>query len=141
MSKWSSIITMLSFLSIFGGASAQSLGPDDLTADAALAMANKGEIIIIDVRTPEEWKQTGVPENAKAIALNNPAFLNVLNEAINNDKTKPIALICRTGNRSGHAQKQLAGMGFTNVKNIKEGMAGSSGGPGWLKRGLPLRQP
>jgi rhodanese-related sulfurtransferase len=28
--------------------------------------------------------------------------------------------------------------GFTQVYNIKEGMMGSSAGPGWIARGLPL---
>ena len=34
-------------------------------------------------------------------------------------------------------QKVLTDAGFTNVVHIKEGMAGSGAGPGWLARGLP----
>ena len=50
----------------------------------------------------------------------------------------PIALICRTGNRTTQVQRYLQGQGFTNVYNVKEGMAGSGAGPGWIKRGLPV---
>ena len=50
----------------------------------------------------------------------------------------PIALICRTGNRTTQVQRYLQSQGFTNVYNVKEGMAGSGAGPGWLKRGLPV---
>jgi rhodanese-related sulfurtransferase len=35
-------------------------------------------------------------------------------------------------------QKYLQEQGFTQVYNIKEGMVGSGGGPGWIKRGLPV---
>jgi len=30
--------------------------------------------------------------------------------------------------------------GFTQVYNVKEGMVGSTAGPGWLKRGLPVER-
>jgi rhodanese-related sulfurtransferase len=35
-------------------------------------------------------------------------------------------------------QRYLQSQGFTQVYNVKEGMAGSGAGPGWLKRGLPV---
>jgi rhodanese-related sulfurtransferase len=50
----------------------------------------------------------------------------------------PIGLICRTGNRTTQVQAWLARQGYTNVYNVKEGMAGSRAGPGWIARGLPL---
>ncbi len=53
-------------------------------------------------------------------------------------KNDPVILICRTGNRTSHAQKFLQAQGFTRVYNVKEGMAGSAAGPGWLKRALPV---
>jgi len=35
-------------------------------------------------------------------------------------------------------QKLLQDAGFTNVANVKEGMVGSSAGPDWIRRGLPV---
>jgi len=36
-------------------------------------------------------------------------------------------------------QRVLTEAGFTQVYNVKEGMAGSAAGPGWIARGLPLQ--
>ena len=38
-------------------------------------------------------------------------------------------------------QHYLQANGFTRVFHVREGMAGSSAGPGWLKRGLPIDKP
>jgi rhodanese-related sulfurtransferase len=61
----------------------------------------------------------------------------LLNE-VKGDRNAPIALICRTGNRTSQVQRYLQSVGFTQVYNISEGMAGSAAGPGWIKRGLPV---
>ena len=37
------------------------------------------------------------------------------------------------------AMRYLEAQGFTQVFNVREGMAGSAAGPGWLRRGLPLQ--
>jgi rhodanese-related sulfurtransferase len=34
----------------------------------------------------------------------------------------------------------LQEMGFSRVYNVKEGMAGSGAGPGWVRRGLPVER-
>ena len=57
---------------------------------------------------------------------------------VKGDRSAPIALICRTGNRTTQVQRYLQSQGFTQVYNVREGMAGSGAGPGWLKRGLPV---
>jgi rhodanese-related sulfurtransferase len=57
---------------------------------------------------------------------------------VGGDKNKPIALICHSGSRTSHAQKFLQSQGFTQVYNVREGMAGSAAGPGWIRRGLPV---
>ena len=36
-----------------------------IAADEAYAAAGRGELLIIDVRTPAEWRETGIPEGAK----------------------------------------------------------------------------
>jgi rhodanese-related sulfurtransferase len=59
-------------------------------------------------------------------------------DAVNGDREAPIAIICRTGNRTTYTQKALKDIGFTQVYNVKEGMVGSGAGPGWVRRGLPV---
>ncbi len=102
--------------------------------DAALA----GEIILVDIRTPPEWAETGIGEGAVAINLRDPGFVQALVRLRQSYPDKPIALICRTGSRSGYAVSTLARQGFPGLVDVPEGMAGSAAGPGWIARGLPV---
>lgn len=113
-----------------------------LTAAEAFERAQQGELTIIDIRQPQEWRQTGVAEGAKRISMYHPeggqGFVrNVLRE-VGGRTDAPIALICRTGNRSSQLQQAMLDYGFTQVHNISEGMVGGAAGPGWLRRGLPV---
>ncbi len=112
----------------------------DLTAPEAYAAAGEGKVRLIDIRTPQEWRQTGVAPGAGRVDFYRgpDVLLNSILQMVDGKKDAPIALICRTGNRTSHAQKFLQAQGFTRVYNVKEGMAGSTAGPGWLKRALPV---
>jgi rhodanese-related sulfurtransferase len=114
----------------------------EMSAPDALEAAAKGKLKLIDIRTPDEWRETGVPKNASRLDMvhprGGPGFVEDLLKQTGGDKTAPIALICRTGNRTTQVQRYLEAEGFTRVYNVKEGMAGSAAGPGWVKRGLPL---
>lgn len=112
----------------------------DLTAPEALAAAQAGKLRLIDIRTQQEWRQTGVaPGAARVDMYQGPqAFTRQLLDVVAGDRSAPIGLICRTGNRTTQAQKHLQSLGFTQVYNIREGMAGSAAGLGWLRRGLAV---
>ena len=36
-----------------------------ISADDALRLAESGQIVLVDVRSPQEWRQTGVPSGAR----------------------------------------------------------------------------
>lgn len=114
----------------------------EMSAPQALEAARTGKVTLIDIRTPPEWKQTGVAQGAALINMIHPrgaqGFLDEVLAKVGGDRTAPIALICRTGNRTTQVQKFLKAQGFTQVYNVAEGMAGSRGGPGWLARKLPV---
>ena len=112
----------------------------DLSAVNAAKAAAEGKVTLVDIRTPGEWRETGYPKGAKRLNLQvgETAFREQLLAMVNGDKDAPVALICRTGNRTTAAQRSLQNAGFTRVFNVKEGMAGSAAGPGWLKQGLPV---
>jgi rhodanese-related sulfurtransferase len=128
--------------SVLIAASGIALANPDLTAPEAAAAVAAGKITLIDIRTPPEWKETGVAKGAQLINMLHPqgapGFTNALLEKLKGDKNAPIALICRTGNRTTQVQRYLQSQGFTQVYNVREGMAGSGAGPGWLRRGLPV---
>ena len=132
--------TALAALLLLTACSSQA-GPE-LSAPEAQRGAAAGSLTLIDIRTPGEWRQTGVPQGAKRIDMRQPggpkAFAAAVGQAVGGNKDAPVALICRTGNRSGVMQGTLKEAGFTKVYNVREGMAGSGAGPGWVHRGLPV---
>ncbi|WP_206080298.1 rhodanese-like domain-containing protein [Pacificoceanicola onchidii] len=108
-----------------------------MTADKAFAAASTGEIILIDIRRPEEWLQTGVAEGAIGLDMTTETFVQALVSLRQANPNTPLALICRTGNRTGHVTRALADQGFPGLVDVSEGMVGGPRGKGWLTRGLP----
>lgn len=130
----------LLWLAAFPAAADHALPPDE-----AYQAALDDEMTIVDVRLPQEWAATGLPEGALGVPLQNPmtgevrsAFAADLLDALDGDRGAEIALICATGGRSSFAQKLLQAAGFTRVHDLSEGMSGGPNGPGWLARGLPV---
>ncbi len=116
-------------------------GQRAMTAPQAHAAAISGNIVLVDIRTAGEWKETGIPVAAHAIDMYEgpQAFTAKLLKITGGDPTRRIALICRTGNRSATLQAHLTKAGFTDVVDVAEGVAGGRYGQGWLKHGLPTR--
>ena len=114
-----------------------------LRADRAFKLAKSGEILLLDIRSPQEWQQTGVPRGAVALTMqtSKDVFYRRVLAAVGRDKTKPIAVICAAGNRSRLASNFLTQRGFSRVANVGEGLFGNRKQPGWLARGLPVQKP
>lgn len=112
-----------------------------MSAADAHAKASRGEITLVDIRRPDEWKQTGVATTAHTITMHQPGpqLLKQLDAVLGGDRSKPLAIICRTGNRTSSLLPALEKEGFTRVFNVAEGMAGSRYGSGWARSGLPVR--
>ena len=127
---------------VLGAAGAVLGGHFVMTADEASVRVESGELVLIDVRSPQEWRQTGVPRGARRVTIHDPdglkGFVDAMAAAVGGDLKKPIAVICARGNRSTIAQKALSEAGFTRVFNIREGFIGGPYGPGWVTRGLPV---
>jgi phage shock protein E len=84
-----------------------------ITADDA-AKKLKAGAVLVDVRTVEEYAS-----NHLAISTNIP--LDTIKTGITNvahDKSAVVLLHCRSGRRSGIAEKELHELGYTNVFNI-----------------------
>ena len=109
-----------------------------LSPAEAHAKRQTGAVKLVDVRERFEWEEGGVAEGADLIAMRDPALAAKFDALTGGDKDAPIALICRTGIRSGIVAKALAKAGYTNVYSVNGGMIGSSTGPGWKRTGLPV---
>ncbi len=108
-----------------------------ITASEAHEQAASGEIVLVDIRTPEEWAETGIGEGAIPLDMREDDFVKKLVALRLANPEKPIALICRTGNRSQFVVSALAGQGFPGLVDVPEGMAGGPRGKGWIPTGLP----
>lgn len=106
----------------------------------AFRRAAEGSIVLVDIRLPSEWRQTGIGVNAMAITMHQSIykFVNQLKKAAGVNSL-PIALICAEGVRSSAMQSTLKQYGFKGVIDVHEGMIGGPSGPGWIKAGLPVR--
>lgn len=80
----------------------------------ALAQIKAGKAYLVDVRTPEEF-DGGHLQYSKNINFNSPDFKA---EVAKLDKSKPVYLYCRSGNRSGKAADTLKALGFHSYYNI-----------------------
>ena len=87
-----------------------------------------GEVALLDVREPSEWKH-GYVEGAKRIFLGDLA-----EQAGSLLKDKPIAVTCSVGNRSSIGASILKQKGFEQVSNVLGGMTA------WANLGYPMKK-
>ncbi len=87
-----------------------------------------GNGTLVDVREHAEFAG-GRVEGAKLMPLSE---LERRHQEI--DHTKPVYVMCRSGNRSAKAQKELHDLGFENVINV------SGGFEAWKKEDLPFEK-
>ena len=113
-------------------------GTTQLSVEEAHAQATSGDILLIDIRRPDEWKSTGVGEGALPLDMRRDDFIEALNAATGDDRTRPVALICARGVRSARLTQRLSDAGYTQLIDVPEGMLGSRAGPGWVAKGLPV---
>ena len=86
-----------------------------ITSDQAVEMMKKEKnYVIVDVRTPEEYKEGHIP-NAINIPLDTIDNYNSQNVENLKDKNQLIMLYCRSGRRSSEAAKKLLAKGYMNV--------------------------
>ncbi|GFE50477.1 hypothetical protein So717_22300 [Roseobacter cerasinus] len=115
-------------------------GGNALSAPDAHAAAVAGDILLVDIRRPDEWARTGVGEGAVPLDMRRDDFVEALLSEVQRDTNRPVALICARGVRSRHLSARLLDAGFTRIIDVPEGMLGSGAGPGWVKRGLPVQK-
>lgn len=108
--------------------------------------------ILLDVRTPQEWKVIGKPDGetlglktyfvSYQLELNGKRYLNPNLDkelkALNLNKTKQIFCICRSGARSDSVAKILEAQGYDTI-NVSDGFYVDEAKPSWKKNGLPIK--
>ena len=115
MRRWIPFLLLLLFLAGCTASNEQENSYRQISMDEAVTMMEEESgYIILDVRTPEEFRERHIP-NA----------INIPNETIGSeeiqelpDKDQLILVYCRSGNRSKQASGKLAELGYTNIVEI-----------------------
>ena len=106
-------------------ASASAAPIQNVSNSELQGLLNKG-VTLVDIRTPGEWQETGIIAGSKPITLFTenggiaPDFVSKLQQAVSTDK--PVALICRTGNRTQAGAQMLQQLGYKQVYNVTHGI-------------------
>jgi rhodanese-related sulfurtransferase len=114
-----------------------------LSAPEAQERMNAGELILLDIRTPREWRDTGIAKGAWPVSMHNRDFGARLEAILAVYPPEQIAMICAVGGRTGRVTNLLERNGIIGISDVSEGMMGSARGAGWIARGLevvPLEQ-
>lgn len=114
-------LLILAVVSVSGCSANKVAEGVNVSIEQAVSLWKNKEAVIIDVRTPEEYRQGHIPGVA-LIPLNELASRT--NEI---PKDKKVLVICRSGNRSAQGTKLLRNKGFANVYNVSGGMNQWSG--------------
>lgn len=113
-------------------ASAQQGAISNVSNAELQALLDSG-VTLVDIRLPEEWAETGVVAGSQRLTLfqkNGAVAANFLSELQKvAPKDKPVALICRTGNRTRAGSEMLVQAGYSQVYNVTKGIMG------WLGEG------
>ncbi len=104
----------------------QQTAQTTLTPREVYEQRERKDVLIIDVRTPAEFEAERIKE-----AQNKP--LDQVQQWVKElPKDKKIIFVCRSGNRSGQAQRIAQQAGYNNTYNMQGGMLA------WRREGLPI---
>jgi len=128
--RW--MIFLICMLSIVTTASGQSQPAGTLVSQQELGQLMRGEhkMLLIDVRTPEEFHRGHVPG---AINIPHTELVRRLGE-VRPSHDNGVVLYCESGRRAGIAEGMLREAGLDNIRHLEGHMAT------WRRSGLPIEK-
>ena len=103
--------------------------PEVSPADLQSRLSGGEQIVVIDVREPEEFARGKIPG---AYTIPRGVLEMQVDGRLPREST--VVLYCGAGGRSALAAKSLADMGYENVENLQGGWGA------WMQSGLPVEQ-
>lgn len=113
MKKWIGTGLLLMVFLLSACVPGQSGNIERLDQKGYESLIAEEEVVLLDVRTPNEFNQGHIPD---AVLL--PVDQITQAEEIVPDKSTPVVVYCRSGNRSSTAAKQLDNMGYKRVYDL-----------------------
>jgi rhodanese-related sulfurtransferase len=99
-----------------------------VTTEETQTILQTENVLLIDVRTPEEYSE-GHIINAQNIDYNSPTFEEEINQL---DKSQPVLLYCKSGNRSAKSSQIFLEAGFEKIYELGGGITE------WTDKGLEV---
>lgn len=101
----------------------------DITSTEAKALMDRSKnVYLLDVRTADERRQGYIPGS---VLIPIDSIEKRLGEI---PKNRPVIVYCAVGSRSRAVSQALAGKGYAEVYNMKDGVFG------WYRNGLPVQK-
>ncbi|MBI5689817.1 MAG: rhodanese-like domain-containing protein [Verrucomicrobia bacterium] len=99
----------------------------------AARLVKEGKAVLVDVREPPEWRDSGVAEPAVLLPMSDfNGEQRQWKDFLAKNRDKQILLYCRSGGRSAAVAESLVGKGYkaANIGTLRD----------WTKAGLPVRK-
>ena len=109
---------------------AEPEGAEKISIEKFEEMRKAKDVVVLDVRTPEEFKAGRVP-GARNVDVKDERFAERVKSL---DKDKTYLVYCRTGRRSNAATATMKQLGFGKLYNFAGSMAE------WEKAGKPVEK-
>jgi thioredoxin 1 len=116
--KLKSFVSTFLILLVFTACNSQTSGVKNLTPDEFQKGFGVQGAQLIDVRTPEEYREKHIA-GAVNMNINNNNFDQQISSL---DKSKPVYFYCLAGTRSKKASELALKAGFSNVSNLSKGI-------------------
>lgn len=100
----------------------------NLTADEAKEKIDSSQVVVVDVRTPEEYSKAKIAGSI-SIPLDQ---LEQKSDLVLQDKNQPVLVYCLSGSRSQAAADILSKKGYQEIYNLTHGLME------WRLKQLPL---
>lgn len=100
----------------------------DVSAQKLHSLLDQKDFALVNVHTPFEGN---LPQTDQSIAYDS---IGQNLDKLPNDKNAKIVLYCRSGHMSTIAAKELVKLGYTNIWNLRGGMAA------WEQAGYPIQR-
>ena len=84
-----------------------------------IGLENDLDSLILDVRTPEEFEASRIPNSVNIDFYNPEIFMQEIGKL---DKDKSYYIYCRTGVRSANSCQLMKELGFINIYNLIGGI-------------------
>ncbi|MGD2061236.1 MAG: rhodanese-like domain-containing protein [Acidimicrobiia bacterium] len=130
MKTVTALIVLTLTLAACGGT--QTAAPTLVDAGAAQELIDTDpELVVLDIRTPEEVATGTLPAADEFVDFYSPRFQAQIGEL---DRDAAYLVYCRSGNRTREATRIMSDLGFTDVYELDGGILA------WVSNGLPLDQ-